>query len=242
MEQNSSQKIDLEGYANWFSQLPGIVLVMNTNSEFVLSNNHTAKLFGYKNEESLQGLNAFGMRCPAVACAESFINQDKHVINTKEEITLLDIHAYADDQTRVLLTKKKPLYQANDITGVICHCTEIQSNTISKVSSILIGLDKKYHEKNSHNERSYFIGSIPQEQLLSKRELELLFYYVRGKTSKTIAKILNLSYRTVENYIDNIKNKLDLGSKEDLIEYSILNGYFSYIPEFILTQDLSIII
>ncbi len=42
---------------------------------------------------------------------------------------------------------------------------------------------------------------------LSKRELECLFLLAQGKTAKEIGRILKLSYRTVEFYIVNIKNK-----------------------------------
>lgn len=227
---------------SWFAQIPGLILVMNKHSEFMISNHYTANLFGYRSEDALLGLNAFGMRCPAVESATDFIKQDQLVIESQQEITLLDIHSYADGINRVLLTKKKPLYQDNTLSGVICHCTEIQSDTLSKVCGILIDSEKKYFDSKSYNDRSYFIGNFPNTINFSKRELEVLFYYLRGKSAKTIAKILQLSFRTVENYIQNIKNKVGLDRKEDLIDFAISNGYFSYIPETILSKNISIAI
>lgn len=58
---------------------------------------------------------------------------------------------------------------------------------------------------------------------LSKREIECLYFLARGKTAKMIAKILTLSPRTVEYYIDNIKVKLNVRSKSELIDKFIEN-------------------
>ncbi len=52
---------------------------------------------------------------------------------------------------------------------------------------------------------------------LSAREKECLHLYVRGKTAKEIGKALHLSNRTIENYLQNIKLKLGLSSKSQLI-------------------------
>lgn len=54
-------------------------------------------------------------------------------------------------------------------------------------------------------------------QDLSKRELELLRYLSSGFPSSYIAKELKISQRTVESYIENIKNKLNCNSKVELI-------------------------
>lgn len=59
--------------------------------------------------------------------------------------------------------------------------------------------------------------------LLAPREVECIIYILRGKTSKQIARILELSHRTVEFYIGRLKNKLDCHTKSELIE-KILSG------------------
>jgi len=55
----------------------------------------------------------------------------------------------------------------------------------------------------------------------SKRERECLFYLSRAKTSKEIAAILNISIRTIEHYIDNIKTKIGIASRSELIAFAI---------------------
>ena len=49
---------------------------------------------------------------------------------------------------------------------------------------------------------------------LSKRESECLYYLSKGRTIKDIAKFLKISHRTVEDYIGNIKSKLNWFSND----------------------------
>jgi len=52
--------------------------------------------------------------------------------------------------------------------------------------------------------------------LLSCRERECLKLLLQGKTAKETAMILSLTYRTIESYFENIKNKLNCSTKKDL--------------------------
>ena len=66
---------------------------------------------------------------------------------------------------------------------------------------------------------------------LSKRQMECLFFLLRGKTHKEIGGILGLSQRTVDSYIDEIKFKMNCFTQAQLIEKSIGEGLFNLIPE-----------
>ncbi|MDQ3239769.1 MAG: LuxR C-terminal-related transcriptional regulator [bacterium] len=54
---------------------------------------------------------------------------------------------------------------------------------------------------------------------LSKKESEISMLLVKGKTAKEIARVLNLSYRTVEHYIENVKSKFGVKRKAHLISF-----------------------
>ena len=54
---------------------------------------------------------------------------------------------------------------------------------------------------------------------LSLREQECLKLFKQGKSAQATGAILGLSQRTVEHYIDNIKNKLNCHSKWELLEW-----------------------
>jgi DNA-binding CsgD family transcriptional regulator len=53
---------------------------------------------------------------------------------------------------------------------------------------------------------------------LSKKEIDCLKLYLRGKSSSEIGEDSGLAKRTVEFYIENIKNKLSCHKKSDLFE------------------------
>lgn len=56
---------------------------------------------------------------------------------------------------------------------------------------------------------------------LSRREEAVLKLVAQGHSSKKIAHLLNISYRTVETHRQNIKHKLDIHSTAELAKYAI---------------------
>ncbi len=68
--------------------------------------------------------------------------------------------------------------------------------------------DKKVQLVNKHLESSGIT--------LTKREAECFYLLAQGITSKKIAKVLDLSPRTVEEYIIKIKNKIGVSYKWEL--------------------------
>ena len=56
------------------------------------------------------------------------------------------------------------------------------------------------------------------KQSFSKREIECLYYLMKGKTARETSIHLNLSPRTVEYYLDTLKEKLACRKKSEIIE------------------------
>ncbi|OUR84525.1 DNA-binding response regulator [Colwellia psychrerythraea] len=63
-----------------------------------------------------------------------------------------------------------------------------------------------------------------ESEKLTTREQVVLSYLAKGKTSKEIAKILNISFRTVEAHRRNMKTKLGIHSLAKLISYAVKHG------------------
>jgi len=63
-----------------------------------------------------------------------------------------------------------------------------------------------------------------ESEKLTTREQVVLSYLAQGKTSKEIAKILNISFRTVEAHRRNMKTKLGIHSLAKLISYAVKHG------------------
>lgn len=64
---------------------------------------------------------------------------------------------------------------------------------------------------------------------ISRREFECLYYLVRGKTMKGIAREMGGSPRTVEEHINQLKLKLNCTTKYELLD-KIWQSDFPYFP------------
>lgn len=62
---------------------------------------------------------------------------------------------------------------------------------------------------------------------LSRREEAVLKLVAQGHSSKKVASMLNISYRTVETHRQNIKHKLDIHSTAELAKYAVEQGLVS---------------
>jgi DNA-binding NarL/FixJ family response regulator len=60
---------------------------------------------------------------------------------------------------------------------------------------------------------------------LSRREIEIIKMIAEGKSSKEMAEILFLSFRTIQNHRAKIMKKLNLKKNTDLVKYAIQKGY-----------------
>ena len=75
--------------------------------------------------------------------------------------------------------------------------------------------------KSAVNSKTFTLKINNRLAYLSKREWECLSKFAMGKTYKGIANILSLSPRTVESYLNQIKEKTGISSKAKLIDHFI---------------------
>lgn len=66
------------------------------------------------------------------------------------------------------------------------------------------------------------IGLIDKQESFTKREVDYLQFIAKGMTCSQIAKSMQLSKRTVENYIGMLRQKFRCNSKADLVEIAQL--------------------
>jgi DNA-binding NarL/FixJ family response regulator len=60
---------------------------------------------------------------------------------------------------------------------------------------------------------------------LTPREIQILKLIAEGKSSKEMAELLFLSFRTIQNHRTKIMKKLNLRKSADLVKYAIQKGY-----------------
>ena len=138
----------------------------------------------------------------------------------------------------------------NPILNIIPNKNKYLKNTsslstqVSKREEIFLFTEKllrsELHSKESakllHYQSHSIINTNNNNLKLSKRQLECWFYLLRGKTAKEIGKILNVSFRTIEAHIEQLKFKFDCSARSMLIEKAIIAGYMHDIPETLLEK------
>lgn len=73
-----------------------------------------------------------------------------------------------------------------------------------------------YFTETNEVERYYLSGEL-SHVYLTKREAQCLTALIDGMTAKEIGKFFDISFRTVENYLNDIKQKLSCRKRSDLV-------------------------
>jgi DNA-binding CsgD family transcriptional regulator len=226
-----------------FDQLPGLWGCKDENSVFMYANARYGEAVGVKHHLDVVGRTDFDMPCATAACASLFRAQDKEVMNSGNPLRVLDVHPFAGGEWRAYLFTKTPMVTEHGrIVGTIFHGTDITSASTVELGSLLGGVYSDIADGGLLDQGSYLIGSDRGAVDLTTREAEVLFFMVRGKNARSVARILKVSPRTVDQHIDILKRKFTAASRSELIERAIALRYLNYIPEGLLTRQLSLVL
>lgn len=185
----------------------------------IVKNNETnANLCGYDSEKQLNGKRLHEIPWLPKACAFSTIQNNQQVMQSNrilvldEEITLFELNFQ-------FLSIKLPWYnELNQIIGVFGCSVVFDKPSIAhpfgKIIQALFNLNEVQSIKAASNH-------CILEAQLTKREHDSLELVMMGKTAKEIGIALNLSTRTIEKYLENIKQKMHVKTKSELIEKAL---------------------
>lgn len=179
-------------------------------------NRSDAEACGFDSEESAIGKTVFD--CCEKQFASNVTEVDKVVLESQNSsLYECDFFGKNGEVYRGCLTFRFPWFdEDNNITGLLGLNIRIGKQPLAESLAYVqaLGLlNKKYASSianfsNPNNFESHF----------SKRERDVVRILIKRKTAKDIATILGLSFRTVQHYIDNIKCKMEVSSKSQLIE------------------------
>ncbi len=74
------------------------------------------------------------------------------------------------------------------------------------------------HQTCSPEQKKFSKSLSPYMELLSTREKECIFYTAKGNTAAEVGQIMHLSRRTIENYLQTAKEKLNVKKTLDLVK------------------------
>lgn len=123
--------------------------------------------------------------------------------------------------------------------GISLYITDVTNCNLIDLSYFLVKSDNKYCYELSINRSSYILDDSYLDAKLPLRQAQCLFFLLRGKPIKAIAKILCLSPRTIESYIENIKIRFNCSTKSELIDKAFERGYLNVLPRSLIGHDLA---
>jgi DNA-binding CsgD family transcriptional regulator len=230
---------------NLLDQMPGCWGCKDTSSVFTYANKEYARVIGIGENNHLDviGKTDFDMPGETVKCAELFRKQDKTVMTSKKKLRILNVHPVANKEWKVFLSTKAPLYNNEKIVaGVIVHAIDITHSTTLELGSLLAKIAVSTPGELIEGQNSFLLSHKFNHIKLSDREAECLFFILRGKTAKLIARYLGISSRTVEVYFNDLKIKFNVQNKHGLIDKAIQGGFLNIIPESLFRRQLSVVL
>lgn len=198
-------------------QTPINVYFLNQKSEIQTINENTLKNCGFPDEKNTIGKT---IRIAAERnIAETIIKNDLEVM-TSRKMHVFEEHFIGNENNKKFLTLsfKFPWYSHDEtIIGILgCSIIVNEKNTLANSLNHLIRFGLL--SNTSNKKVTIKKNNLPN---LSKQESECLNLLIRGGTNQTIANKLKISPRTVESYLQNVKNKFNVSKKAELIEKAL---------------------
>ena len=233
----------IASFESIFQETPGLLWwKKDINSIYLEANIECAKLFGFKKFSDMEGISDYQLNCKFSELASVFQDCDKQVMQSIKPQRFFEILNCGADKWRIMLVTKAPISVEQNIVGIAGHAVDVTDSFI-KIGYYLSKYQIERTRKDNLVQSSYkiddqSIGGF----VLSSRQLECLFFLVRGKTAKEIARILNLSPRTAEYHIEQLKFKFSCTTKSQLITTAIEQGFLNMIPPKFFDNQLSVLI
>ena len=202
-------------------ELPVSFYFLNLDGSTCFINHEGAKVCGFTNDQLSNHQSLLAVSKPE--SAQRLIDNCSIVIQSDSIQIFEEENQRKDNVSLQFLSIKAPWYDDNEkIIGIMGCSIVVGQHSLSDSLSIVskLGLLDNHHKVNQ---------TIPDLKInnirLTNRELQCLKLTIKGYTAKRIAKELDLSHRTVEEYLTNIRIKTGAASKAALIEMTIDNFY-----------------
>lgn len=200
------------------SASPYFLFVKDKNSTYTYANENYLQLMGLNKLSQLQGLTDYDLYKNHKE-ASLYQDLDQYTLETAKTLPVKET-IYPKNNEPIIKTMEGKLYplflnseRANFVLGVVtseCKLLKLDFNTLfsltqNELSDLLI---KSRYKLNIEHDTV----------VLSKMEIRTLIQLLKGAHAGQIATALEIKQTTVESYLSNIKNKLAVSSKNELIE------------------------
>ncbi|PQQ40248.1 helix-turn-helix transcriptional regulator [Photorhabdus luminescens] len=192
--------------------------IKDKNSCFIYVNQACKHLQNISSSFDYEGLYEHELPWDGAEFAKEYMAHDRKVVEQEKRICSLETHVHGKEQIlSSYFFAKYPLYHEDgSCMGIIYHGWQAQDFSFTRLF------------------RGKLPASImfqPPTELFTQREWDVIFLFLQKYNSKQIGRMLNISYRTVENHISRIYQRIGVHSSYQLEEYCRTNNYDLYVPE-----------
>lgn len=202
---------------NIVAAMPGTIYWKDTEGRLLGCNNNQARVFDLnKNDIFSKNILEIGSILNWEEKIAIEVHQNSLEVISKRHQKQIEEIVLVNGVWKHFLSCKNPLFDSHgNVVGLAGASIEVSKNCQTKIVETYLEKIEKIITFNSNK-------SFPK---LAKREIECLYFMIRGMTAKQIGKLLNLSFRTIETYIENMKLKLNCCNRSELIGKAIDLGY-----------------
>ena len=188
----------------------GIILVKNKQHQFIAANRTFINISGANKIDNLIGLSDFDM--PWSDDSFLYVEHEKKVMDGWTNPVIEPLNG---TKTIQLLTDKRPLYdQFGCVAGTIAQAIILPEH----ISYSNLAGEEKSLERRLYHEN------------LTRMETHCLYWLIKGSKRSEVAHKLNMSPKTYDFHINNIKNKLEVNSISQLVAECYKRGWHKIYP------------
>lgn len=204
-------------------QLPGLVFWKDTSSTYAGANRAFIE-FAEAPNHKLEGITDLDL--PWADYARIYQLGDEQAL--REGLVRTFVPIFKHGKLFTGLDEKRALTDSTGkVIGVVGLLNIVGVNSLNEADiNLLLGQPQQVLI-NKKNTSQFFRG-------LSVRETEVLYFFIRGQTMQRISDRLNISIKTVETHLANIKKKWRANDKPDLLAKAIAVGFLHCKPESLL--------
>ncbi|CAM3370959.1 LuxR-family transcriptional regulator [Xenorhabdus nematophila ATCC 19061] len=160
-----------------------------------------------------------------VQFSQDLKEHDRRTKKLQDRVSIIETHYwYGKDSLAPFISEKYPVY-SDDKTciGIVWNAKPL--NSLSPLKYI-------------NRQKPSVLTTEATINLFTQGELDIIFLMLQRHSSKEIAKIYNISHRTIENRIYNIYQKANVHSIQQFEEFCRHSQLDSYIPERLITKGI----
>lgn len=194
------------------SHLNMYVWAKDKNYKYLYCNEHYAMAAGLDSPNQIVGKTDEQM--PWEHLADFFKVGDYGVLQGNVRTNAVEVSDTLNNVKDILVSENQLCLNNGKCVGIVGSFVDITGKQLIKKAGYYNGLNNRYYLGSEDFENTYLTG----------REVEVFKRILLGYSAKQMAQPLKLSPKTVEGYIENIKNKLQAKSRGEIISTAIQFG------------------